>query len=622
MCGIVGGTGQQGDWIEIATHTLRHRGPDRSRVMRRPEVQLGHARLAIIDRSEGADQPMVSGDGRLALVFNGELYNFQQRRSELQRCGEVFRTRSDTEVMLKLYERHGLACLDFVKGMFAFGLWDGGARTLLLARDRLGEKPLYFFVLPDGNILFASEIKALLRHPSVERRINLLALDDYLTYLYVPGRSTIFEGILKLQPGERLLWRASNVTIESYWTLPPVDSAARATPDILGQIQSRLDESVASTLVADVPVGIFLSGGLDSSAIVAAAASRTSRLKTFTVTFDSGASRYDERQAARAVANRFGTEHHELAVSGQSTELLPTIVRHFDQPFGNPTALLTYQISQETRKYVTVVIGGDGGDEVFAGYPRYRGIVWSEQFRRLPLVCRHAMATIGTILPESVTGQHGWRRLKEFLKGSAQPISEMYVGWVEYFDSIQKAALYTTAMREETAGHDSRDYLRSLFAREGPSTVDRAIRSDLQSFLPWNVLEYGDKMSMAHGLELRLPLLDADLVSLMARLPASEKINGSESKRVLRKVVANRLPPDVLARPKVGFNPPMGMWIDKQLTLLMDDYLGDRQVKMRGYFNPEAIRELRSLHARRRRDCSLHLWALLVLEEWHRAYVD
>lgn len=622
MCGIAGATGHHGSWIEHGIRVLEHRGPDRYRTLQRAHIELAHSRLAIIDCSQDADQPMLSDDGRIALVFNGEVYNFQAKRAELERQGVRFRTRSDTEVLLKLYERYGHECLRNIKGMFAFGIWDENKQRLMLARDRAGEKPLYYTHLRDGNLLFASELKAILKHPAISRDIDPKALDDYLTYLYIPGAKTIFRGISKLQPGERLQWCNGAISIDRYWVLPSVNASADVTDEVVANVQARLDESVRSTLVADVPVGVFLSGGLDSSAIVASAAAQTSRLKTFTVTFDGEGSGYDETVPSRLVANHFGTDHHELSVSAKSTDLLPAIVRHFDQPFGNPTALLTYQISRETRKHVIVAIGGDGGDEVFGGYPRYRGILWAEQYRRLPLNWRRTAAYLSGSLPESVSGRHAWRRAKEFLRGGAQSPDDMYVGWVEYFSSDLKGVLYTRALQKHLLGYDPRDYLRSLLNAEPVAFADKAMRADFHSFLPGNVLEYGDKMSMAHGLELRLPFLDADLIESVARLPASKKMTWNESKLILRRALSWRLPAAILARPKVGFNPPMGIWINQQLTSLMDEYLGETQIRRRGYFDPAVIKQLRLLHTRRRRDYSLHLWALLVLEEWHRAYVD
>ena len=623
MCGIVGGTGDQRHWIEAATRSLRHRGPDRWSVHAAQDVQLGHARLAVIDLSESADQPMFSADGSAAIVFNGEFYNFQEERERLLQAGQTFRTQSDTEVLLRLYETEGDACLSRLNGMFAFAIWDARAGRLLLARDRLGEKPLYYSRLTDGNLLFASEIKALLLHPAISRQLDICALDDYLTYLYIPAPRTAFSGISKLLPGERLVWRQRQLSHERYWRLPETSSSPRGDDETLAsEIESLLRQSVRQRLVADVPVGIYLSGGIDSSSIVALAADTGSRLKTFTVTFGEEGGRYDERSAARRVARHYGTEHHELCVSGACTDRLPAIVRHFDQPFGNPTALLAYEISRITRDHVTVVLGGDGGDEVFGGYPRYRGIRWAARYRRVPLPIRAATARLATLLPESKSGFHTPRRAKEFLTGTMLPWEQMYVEWVGYCTSALKQRLFSKALRDRLSDHQSERFVHGLLGSHHKPFLDRAMRCDLQSFLPENILEYGDKMSMAHGLELRLPMLDPALVGLLSSLPASQKLRGGKPKHLLKLAMASRLPAWVLRRRKIGFNPPMGIWIERELRSKMAEYLAESQVRRRGYFEPDAVAMMQRLHRSGRRDYSLHLWALLVFEEWHRQYLD
>ncbi len=623
MCGIVGGTGDQRHWIEAATRSLRHRGPDRWSVYAPSDVQLGHARLAVIDLSEAADQPMFSADGSAAIVFNGEFYNFQDERERLLQAGQRFHTQSDTEVLLRLYEIEGDACLSRLNGMFAFAIWDARAGRLLLARDRLGEKPLYYTRLADGNVLFASEIKALLLHPAISRQLDICALEDYLTYLYIPAPRTAFSGISKVLPGERLVWRQGQLTHERYWRLPETISSPRGDEGALAsEIEGLLRHSVRQRLIADVPVGIFLSGGIDSSSIVALAAETGSRLKTFTVTFGDEGGRYDERSAARRVARRYGTEHHEFCVSGACTDRLPEIVRHFDQPFGNPTALLAYEMSRITRDHVTVVLGGDGADEVFGGYPRYRGIRWATRYRLVPPQIRAATARFATLLPESKSGFHSLRRAKEFLAGTMLPWEQMYVEWISYFTPSLKQRLFSPALRASLSDYQSERFVHGLLGSNHEPFLDRAIRCDLQSFLPENILEYGDKMSMAHGLELRLPMLDPALVGMLSSLPASQKLRGGTPKRLLKRAMASRLPAWVLRRRKIGFNPPMGIWIERELRHKTAEYLSESQIRRRGYFDPDTVATMQRLHRSGRRDYSLHLWALLVFEEWHRQYLD
>jgi asparagine synthase (glutamine-hydrolysing) len=622
VCGIAGATGNQGEWIDRATRCIHHRGPDRSSIYRDAAVQLGHARLAVIDLSPEADQPMFSEDGSLAIIFNGEFYNFQDCRAELEAQGHTFRTHADTEVLLRLYEVYGDECLDRVRGMFAFAVWDKRRERLFLARDRMGEKPLYYTRLRDGHLLFASEIKSLLSHPDVSREIDPVALDEYLTYLYIPAPRTIFRDIAVLPPAHSLTWQDRQFSVKAYWSLPDVEPFHGDAADVEEAAYALLQKSVRQTLIADVPLGVFLSGGIDSASIVAIASQHTARLKTFTVVFDRDGARYDERVPARLVADHFGTDHRELRISGDTPSLLPTIVRHFDQPFGNPTALLTYQLSQAAREQVTVAVGGDGGDEVFAGYPRYRGILLAEHYARVPAGIRGVIDAASRALPESTSGRHTLRRAREFFGNSRESLQERYIGWVGYFDEPLKNDLYQAPLRSVARQNDARSFLRNLLEPVTAPFLDRALRCDLRSFLPYNVLEYGDKMSMAHGLEVRLPFLDADLVSLMARLPGSVKMPNGRAKFLLKGMMSTRLPAAIVKRKKMGFNPPMGVWIERDLKALIDDHLGERQVRARGYFNPAAIRDLYSSHVAGRRDFSLHLWALLVLEEWHRQYID
>ena len=410
--------------------------------------------------------------------------------------------------------------------------------------------------------------------------------------------------------------------LSRYWRLPPVAHPNGDFADLREEIHHLLGESVRRTLLADVPVGVFLSGGLDSSSIVALASQHCSQLATFTVTFDGEGARYDEREPAAQVARHFGTRHQELCVSGNSADLLPTIVRHFDQPFGNPTALLSYLISQATRHEVKVVLGGDGGDELFGGYPRYRGIRWARTYGLLPAGLRGWASRLAQHLPESRAGAHNWRRTRQFLTATLQSPAAMYLEWVGYFGPALKAELYTEPLRRRVEGHRAERFLERLLAAEDGDFLSGAMRADLHSFLPGNILEYGDKMSMAHGLELRLPFLDPQLVERIASLPADLKMRAGQPKYLLRRMMSDRLPPFVLRRSKAGFNPPMGMWIEGELRDKLDEYLGVEAVRARGYFQIDQINRMREMHRRGRRDYSQHLWALLVLEEWHRQYID
>jgi asparagine synthase (glutamine-hydrolysing) len=623
MCGIAGYLGQAraGLGAEMAAR-LAHRGPDDA-----GECVLGdggvvavlaHRRLSIIDVA-GGHQPQTNEDGTVHVVFNGAIYNFQALRRELEAKGHRFATRSDTEVLVHLYEEHELEMLAHLRGMFAFALWDAPRRRLLLARDRMGVKPLYY-ATPGREIplAFASELKALLPVPGVSRELDPEALAAYLAFLYVPHPRSAMRGIRKLPPGHLLVHQDGRTTVRRYWSLEP----AAEGPDEEG-LWELLREAVGLRLVADVPVGAFLSGGLDSSSIVAAAAAGGARPDTFTVVFPRPEERlYDERADARAVADAFGTEHHELEASPDAGALLPEIVRHFDEPFGNPTALLVHELSRLTRRHVKVALAGDGADELFAGYPRYRGLAVAAAYRRVPRPVRALAAAGARALPESTRGRHGLRRAREFALAPLGTLEDAYLSWITYFQPEARSRLYSEGLAErlrESAPPER--FLTDLF-EQAPrdDLVNRLSFVELQSFLPCNVLEYGDKMSMAHGLEVRAPFTDHRLVSQVYALRGSDKLQRGTSKAILRGALAGRLPQRPLAKRKIGFNPPIGLWLRRDLGSLVDSHLSREVVESRGLFRPERVAALVDELRSGRRDVSLKVWALIVLEQWQQEY--
>jgi asparagine synthase (glutamine-hydrolysing) len=630
MCGIaaIAGLEDRGA-IHAMTRSLAHRGPDGEGYYFDRELALGHRRLSVID-PEGGRQPMTTQDGRFILAFNGEIYNFRELRRELEATGWCFRTRSDTEVLLASWAAWGREALEKLRGMFAFAVWDRDERSLFAARDRLGLKPLYWTEAA-GGLLLASEMKGLLAHPLVDRALDLTALDDFLTYLYVPAPKTIFRGIHELPPAHWLEWRpgrgSTSVRIGRYW-----DVRFDPRPVPLGEsveaLQALLQEAVSLRLESDVPLGVFLSGGLDSSTILAVAARRLSEpVRAFTLDFPG--SRYSELAQARRVAQAVGAASHELTLPSlppsleDPEALLSEVTRHFDEPFGNPTSLLIYQLSRLSRRQVTVALVGDGGDEVLLGYPRYRGAVLADRCRHIPEPLRRLAARGAAHLSEPGDGNHFNRRLREFAAGACQPPDRMYFDWVSYFPLELRRRLYRPQLALELSDYDSSAFLLDLF-RHAPAAdfIDRINYVDLHSFLPCNLLRYTDRMSMAHGLEIRAPFTDHRLIEFLTQVPWRHKLRGSETKFLLRRAAASWVPRQVLRRSKLGLNPPMGLWLRGYLRPLLDEYLSTERLRRRGYFRPETVREIIRDHLDGRRDYSLHLWALVSFEAWHRQYLD
>jgi len=616
MCGLAGSTAAHADVLDAMAARLGYRGPDDDGTWLERDGGTGFAfrRLAIIDLGPGGHQPMATEDGRFVLAYNGEIYNYRELRRELEASGETFRSASDTEVLLRLLAREGAAAVHRLVGMFAFALWDRERSELLLARDRLGIKPLVYAPLPGGAIAFASEIRALANHPGIDLAVDAQALSEYLACLYVPAPRTIHAGIRKLPPGHMLRWRDGHSAVDCYWR-PYVAGDRRPTVDeAVEELLPVLRNAVAGRMIADVPLGCFLSGGIDSSVIAALMAEETARqggpsVRSFTMTFDEAA--YDERDAAAAVADHIGSDHVELAASADLASLLDDHVAAFGEPFGNPTALLINDLSRKAREHVTVALVGDGGDEVFAGYPRYRGGMLADRYRRLPAWLRQRVIAPATrLIREDSEGHHGRRRVREFLTGANLADADMYASWVEYFDPEE---------RQRMLGHDAPPPrpIAELY-RDTPSghPLDAMQQTDLCSFLPGNLLAYGDAMSMSHSLELRLPLIDHRLVEVVQTLgPDIRFANGA--KTLLKAVARRLLPAEIVERPKRGFNPPMGVWLKHDLKSLVDERL---TVETMGALGLEwgPVASLLSEHRSGRRDHALKVWALLTLDAWWR----
>jgi asparagine synthase (glutamine-hydrolysing) len=624
MCGIAGYVTVGAGTAPLAAmlRVLEHRGPDDTGIWTRDGAALGMTRLAIIDLVTGG-QPMTTADGAAGLVFNGEIYNFRDLRSTLQAGGARFATTSDTEVLLRAWERDGEACVHTLRGMFAFAVWDARRRRLFIARDRLGKKPLYYWQ-GAGVFVFASEIKALLAHPAVPRELDWPALHHYMAFGYTPGERSIFAGIRKVPPGHTATLEGSVLTLRRYWTLPAGGAAPPASgAERAARVRAELREAVRVRLESDVPLGVFLSGGIDSSAIVACMREITSgRIATFTIGMGADPS-YDERPYARLVAERFGTEHHEEIVEPKIADLAPALVRHFDEPFADSSALPTFAVAQAASRHLKVALSGIGGDEAFGGYPRYLGVRLSALYTRVPAALRAVPdAAARAILPDSGASRNlgdWWRR---FSDGARVPMPERYIGWTRFFGAGDLAALATPALQARWAADVEAPARQAWQTRAPGDAVDGAMRIDLATYLPDDLLAMADRMSMAHSLEVRAPFCDHRVIEAALALPSSAKVTGLRLKAVLRDAFADALPAPVRRRRKQGFMIPLNRWLRDDLRGLVDTLLAPEQVRARGLFRPEAVAQLRSEHAAGARTHGDRLWTLLMLELWMREYLD
>ncbi|MCB9704670.1 MAG: asparagine synthase (glutamine-hydrolyzing) [Myxococcales bacterium] len=639
MCGIAGIVGEADPELAAAmVATLAHRGPDGDGLLvigadggaGAAQAALGHRRLAIIDL-EGGSQPMTYAGGRYAIVYNGELYNYRELRDQLREFGEAIAGESDTEVILAALHRWGPAAVDRFEGMFALALWDRDERSLLLLRDRVGVKPLYYAILPRGprgegrpSLAFASEPKALLALPAVDRGISAAAVDAYLELFYVPPPLSIFAGIRQLPPAHRLTWREDQLSIERYWDAPPAPQPGLSHHEWAELVTPVLDAAIVSHMVADVPVGAFLSGGVDSSTIVGVMAARSSRpLTTVCVGYGVEGASFDERAVARRVADYFGTEHHEIELDVRILDDLEAVVRGFDEPFGSWTALLAWHLCRFTRQHVKVAVAGDGGDELFGGYPRYRGMLLSGLAARAPgwglgLAAR-GLAAAGE--PAVARSYRRWARA--FVDGCRLRPAERYARWVGYFAPDERDRLLSAPLRARLREEGRVQPIVDAFDRpERGDLVERSCYADLHGFLPENVLRGSDRMSMAHGLEVRVPFCDHRLIEVMARVPSREKVGPLASKRLLKTIVGGRLPAEVTERRKLGFNAPFGAWMRDpgHADRIRSGWLARGEIAERGILDPAAVDRLWDEHQRGARDHGPRLWALIVLATWLRLY--
>lgn len=627
MCGITGIIDLAGRRmfdravIERMNESLHHRGPDEGGIHRAPGVVLGHRRLSIIDVATG-QQPLFNEDGSVVIVFNGEIYNYQELVPELEALGHVFHTRSDTEVIVHAWEAWGEACVQRLRGMFAFVIWDENRETVFVARDRLGVKPMYYALLPDGQFVFGSELKALLAHGGVGREIDPLALEEYFALGYVAEPRTVFKAAAKLSPAHTLCLKRGQTRVAAqrgYWDLAFTGTNPVSAEAAQEELIARLRESVRLRMISEVPLGAFLSGGVDSSAVVAMMAGLSSGpVETCSIAFADP--RFDESAFALQVAERYHTRHHVDRVDTEDFDLVDTLARLYDEPYADSSAIPTYRVCQLARQHVTVALSGDGGDESFAGYRRYRMHLNEEKLRSaLPLgVRRPVFGLLGRVYPKADWAPRPLRAKATF-QALARDTVDAYFHGVSILRDEQRAALYSNAFKAELGGYHAaqvfRDHARRAQVHDALSLVQYL---DLKTYLVGDINTKVDRASMAHALEVREPLMDHPLVEWLASLPSELKVRGDEGKWLLKKSLEPHLPHDVLYRPKQGFAVPLARWFRGPLKARVRQALLGETLLDTGYFRRETLKRLLDEHESGLRDHSSPLWTLLMFEAFLR----
>ena len=626
MCGIVGivNSGEvqvDRDLVSRMCEAIRHRGPDEDGFYFKGGTGLGMRRLAIIDL-KGGQQPIHNQDRTAWIIFNGEIYNYLELRAKLEALGHKFYTDSDTEAIIHAYDRYGTDCPKHLRGMFAFAIWDEARQELFLARDRVGKKPLLYAQLK-GQLVFGSEFSALLLHPEISRDVDFAALHHYLSFLCVPAPFTAYRSIRKLEPGHWLRWRAGEIEIERYWQ-PDFSKKTNLSEEEAGErAVELLREAVRIRLMSEVPLGAFLSGGIDSSAVVALMSQESSQpVKTFSIGFEE--QDFSELHHARRVAQHIGADHHEFIVRPDALEVLPTLVEHYGEPYADSSAIPTYYVARETRRYVTVALNGDGGDECFAGYDRYAAMNLAEQYHRLPGFFRkNLIENAMQLFPASEKRGDRVARAQRFIQAASLPKVQRYMRWVSAFDEAAKADLYSRNFREQTRALNAATILEPWFARaNGSGIIDATLLTDTMTYLPNDLLVKVDIASMAVSLEARSPFLDHHLIEFAASLPERMKLRGLTTKYLLKNVLKKILPSENLTRRKMGFGVPIGHWFRGDLRGFLQETLLSEKSLGRDLFNPASVRLIVEQHLNGTRDRAHQLWTLLMLELWFQRFID
>ncbi len=627
MCGIAGfidskNPGHADDknaLLDKMCKVITHRGPDEQGTAVEGRAALGMRRLSIIDLKSG-QQPIYSSDGTKLIVFNGEIYNYRELKAELESLGYRFKTNSDTETIIHAFDEFGPGCLRKLRGMFAFAIWDMKDESLFVARDRVGKKPFFYTVLDNGDFVFGSELKCLITHGGLPKTVDHNALNAYLTFGYVPEEFCIFEGVKKLAPGHFLAFKNGEIKTEEYWDFDyKVEPKQAAEGDLVGRLQKEIHDAVEARLISEVPLGAFLSGGVDSSAVVGMMSRILDKpVKTFSIGFNEDS--FSELKYARVASEHFKTEHHEFVVTPDLVETVEDLVWHLDEPFSDPSAMPTYMVSKMARDFVTVVLSGDGGDELFAGYTRYVRDRQSSGLGALPQGLRSKL-----IRPLSEALPHGAKG-KNYLYNNSLDGVERYIDSVSQFGMLKKKELYSEAFSKRLGKDISlpESVFKQIAESSGASDhLSRLLYLDSKTYLPSDILTKVDRMSMAASLEARVPLLDQNLVDFVTReIPSSLKMKGETTKYIFKKAVEGIVPNEILYREKQGFGVPIGEWINTKLRKTIVNTLLEKKTLERGYFEKSYVETLVSEHSKGRRDHSHPLWVLWVLELWHRRYID
>lgn len=629
MCGIFGIVSSRVDkkQVETSTNTLSHRGPDDSGYFIGEGIGLGHRRLSIIDL-EGGHQPIFNEDGAKCVIFNGEIYNFMELRDQLIRKGHTFATRSDTETILHAYEEWGESCAEHFRGMFAFAIWDSKEKSLFLARDRLGIKPL-FYGEQDGSFYFASEMKAILAVPDFPREMDEVALTSYFTLSYIPAPLTIFKNIKKLLPGHTLIWKNGELTVKKYWDLKFVPDRSKSEEYFIQGFMELLKEAVKIRLISEVPLGAFLSGGVDSSTVVALMSLvSNSPVRTFSIGFGGDIGGYlDERKYARLVADRYGTDHREYEVLPQPEGLIEKIVRAFDEPFADDSAIPSYFVCKIAKENVTVALSGLGGDEVFAGYERYLGFELGRVYKKLPFFLREGVIwRLVEDLPERKDGHYTVNHMKRFVRSASLRPDLAYLGYVSKMNSSIRGSFFSEPDRFEKHFESCQDLVLSYFnlpdVSNGSDSLNRAFYYDIKTYLSEDILAVTDRMSMYHALEVRVPFLDHKFMEFCATIPAEMKMKWFRKKYLLKKAVRNLLPEAVIDHRKQGFVGPMAKWLKCDLKPFVLETLSEKNLKKHDLFNQRTIRAILEEHFSEKEIHDTLIWSLVVFQTWFHLYIE
>ncbi len=627
MCGIAGfvvkdGPRPEREILARMNAAIIHRGPDEEGFFVDDHAALAMRRLAIIDLA-GGQQPIWNSDRTKCIFFNGEIYNYQELRKGLDERGHKFYTNSDTEAIIHLYDEYGVDCLQHLRGMFAIAIWDTVERTLFLARDRVGKKPLLYSHQPNGDLIFGSEFQAVLKHPSVSREVDPEAIDAYLSFSCVPAPLTGFKSIRKLEPGHWLRWKDGAIETKRYWLPNFSKKIPISEEEAIEETTRILRESTRLRMISEVPLGAFLSGGVDSSLIVALMAQESSTpVKTFSIGFEE--EDYSELKYARMVAEHVGAEYHEFVVKPNALEILETLVDHYGEPYADSSAIPTYYVAKETRNHVTVALNGDGGDESFAGYERYAAMRAAEKYNRIPALLRKPFIEFpASLMPTSELKRSRLRDGKRFLSAASLPTVERYFRWNSAFDRSTKADLYTSDFRHAIDSADASRFLGQWFATaNGSGIIDTTMLVDQMTYLPNDLLVKVDIASMANSLEARSPFLDHNVIEFAASLPESMKLSGVETKSFLKKVASRLVPNEAIYRRKMGFGVPVGKWFRGEMKEFLREILLSEASLNRGIIKAEMLQKYVGEHTRGERDHAFRIWALLMLELWYQRFID